>query len=47
MLLYSYRNKIITYQEKSGNYNFKIFFVKHIGIITYQEKSGNYNRGMF
>ena len=34
---------IITYQEKSGNYNLSFLYVSIITIITYQEKSGNYN----
>ena len=35
--------KIITYQEKSGNYNDGKHDVDLAVIITYQEKSGNYN----
>ena len=34
---------IITYQEKSGNYNNIPIEVMTELIITYQEKSGNYN----
>ena len=34
---------IITYQEKSGNYNVKHQNPDCHQIITYQEKSGNYN----
>ena len=44
--LYNYYckgSRIITYQEKSGNYNFGAFTAAKIFIITYQEKSGNYN----
>ena len=35
---------IITYQEKSGNYNVLKLFAYIFKIITYQEKSGNYNK---
>ncbi len=34
---------IITYQEKSGNYNTTPLIISPQYIITYQEKSGNYN----
>ena len=34
---------IITYQEKSGNYNAYDCVDLNVRIITYQEKSGNYN----
>ena len=34
---------IITYQEKSGNYNLATQAYDCVDIITYQEKSGNYN----
>ncbi len=36
--------RIITYQEKSGNYNADTDRGDPIKIITYQEKLGNYNR---
>ena len=35
--------EIITYQEKSGNYNLNSTHAPMRIIITYQEKSGNYN----
>ena len=35
---------IITYQEKSGNYNLIVATQYPSAIITYQEKSGNYNQ---
>ncbi len=35
--------QIITYQEKSGNYNTELIIDEAADIITYQEKSGNYN----
>ena len=38
---------IITYQEKSGNYNFLVAVEAIPHIITYQEKSGNYNSMFF
>ena len=35
--------KIITYQEKLGNYNTRQKYLSRRAIITYQEKLGNYN----
>ena len=35
--------KIITYQEKLGNYNYFVRGLVSTRIITYQEKLGNYN----
>ncbi len=35
--------KIITYQEKLGNYNLVTTIASNPLIITYQEKLGNYN----
>ena len=40
---YELNDYIISYQEKLGNYDGELYFIKSKQIISYQEKLGNYD----